>query len=184
MIKAIISDFDGTLVDTFEANYYAYHQAFHQVLNIELDKEFYANHFGLRIDDICNLLNINDNTILNSIKKAKAECYPNYFEYVKLNEQLLNIFKYFKTQNIKIALATTASHKNLYNLLKYLNLLDFFDLIVCGDDVKKGKPDPEVYNITLSKLNISSEEALIFEDSIAGIQAANNANVNIIKIEC
>ena len=183
MIKAIISDFDGTLVDTFEANYYAYRKTFEDVVGIDFDRDFYFNNFGLRIDSICGLLNITDNDVIKEIKKVKSEYYPMYFEYLKLNEELLNVYNIFKKQNIKIALATTAAHKNLYNVLNYLNLVDFFDLIVCGDDVKHGKPNPEVYNIVMEKLNVKPEETLIFEDSIAGIEAANNAKGNVVKIK-
>ena len=182
MIKAIITDFDGTLVDTFEANYHAYREAFRQVCHLEFDYDFYFSNFGLRIDDICKLMNIYDQSILKEIKKVKAECYPNYFEYIRINNSLLSIFKYLKTQGIKIALGTTAAHKNLYNVLNYLGLTEFFDLIVCGDDVKKGKPDPEVYNVAMEKLRVQPNEVLIFEDSTAGIEAAENAGGNIIKI--
>ena len=183
MIKAIITDFDGTLVDTFEANFYAYQKAFRQVANIELDKNFYFKNFGLRIDNICKLLGIDDKSILQQIKNAKAEYYPMFFEYIYLNKDLYNTFLYYKKQGLKIALATTAAHKNLYNVLNYLNIVELFDLIICGDDVKHGKPDPEVYNVSMNKLNVSSDEIIIFEDSVAGIEAANCVTNNIIKID-
>jgi HAD superfamily hydrolase (TIGR01509 family) len=183
MIKAIISDFDGTLVDTFEANYHAYKKAFKEAVNIDLNRDFYFNNFGLRIDDICKLLNIDDLSLLKHIKELKANYYPNFFEYLKINESLFNTYKALKAQGIKIALATTAAHKNLYNVLNYLNIADFFDLIVCGDDVNHGKPDPEVYIVAMNKLNVKPNETLIFEDSVAGIDAANNAKGNVIKIK-
>lgn len=58
-----------------------------------------------------------------------------------------------------------------------------FDIIICGEDVSKGKPNPEVYETALKKLNISSNEALVFEDSEIGMKAAENANINYVKIK-
>ena len=177
MIKAIISDFDGTLVDTVEANYHAYQYVFKEVVNIELNKDFYVKNFGLRIDDICKQLNIEDQNIIKNIKNLKAQVYPNFFNYLKLNKDLLNTFNYFKNQGLTIALASTAASKNLNNVLNYFKISNTFDLIISGDDVKKGKPNPEVYNVALDKLGINNDEALVFEDSEAGIEAAKQANI-------
>ena len=182
MIKAIISDFDGTLVDTVEANYHAYQYVFKEVVNIELNKDFYVKNFGLRIDDICKQLNIEDQNIIKNIKNLKAQVYPNFFNYLKLNKDLLNTFNYFKNQGLTIALASTAASKNLNNVLNYFKISNTFDLIISGDDVKKGKPNPEVYNVALDKLGINNDEALVFEDSEAGIEAAKQANIKFIKI--
>ena len=181
-IKALISDFDGTLVDTFEANYQAYKETFKQYF-IQLTRDFYRENFGLRIDDLCKKMNITDSELINKIKFLKSELYPLQFSYIRLNINLLNVFNYAKLQGIKIVLASTASKKNLYNVLKYFELENFFDIIICGEDVSKGKPDSEVYNIALKKLGITSDEALIFEDSEVGIQSAKNANIKYIKIK-
>ena len=95
----------------------------------------------------------------------------------------MNVLNYAKQQGIKVALASTASKKNLYNVLKYFKLENFFDVIICGEDVNKGKPDPEVYNMAMNKLGVTADESLIFEDSEVGTQAAENANVKFIKIK-
>lgn len=181
-IKALISDFDGTLVDTFEANYHAYKKVF-KLHNIDISRQFYEENFGLRIDDLCKKLNIIDKDVINTIKLEKSNQYPLEFKYLKLNVYLINVFNYAKQQGIKVVLASTASKKNLYNVLKYFKLEDFFDIIICGEDVSKGKPNPEVYETALKKLNISSNEALVFEDSEVGTKAAENANINYVKIK-
>lgn len=182
MIKAIITDFDGTLVNTFEANYYAYQKTFKDIANIYLDKEFYHKHFGVRIDELCHLLNIDNQEIIYQIKQTKAKYYPNYFQYITLNTELYNTLVYYHNQGLQIALATTASLTNLSNIIKYFDL-DIFDLIICGEDVKKGKPDPEVYQMTLTKLGVNSDEVIIYEDSDVGIQAAQCITNNVIKID-
>ncbi len=181
-IKALISDFDGTLIDTFEANYQAYSKTFKKY-NIQISRIFYQENFGLRIDDLCKKLKITDANLISNIKTLKSELYPLQFSYLKLNTYLLNVLNYAKQQGIKVALASTASKKNLYNVLKYFKLENFFDVIICGEDVNKGKPDPEVYNMAMNKLGVTADESLIFEDSEVGIQVAENANVKFIKIK-
>ena len=181
-IKALISDFDGTLVDTFEANFRAYQKVFKTYFDINMSHVFYQKYFGLRIDDLCKKLNI-DECEISRVKKLKSEEYPLQFSYLKINTYLLNILTYAKQQGIKVALASTASKKNIYNVLKYFNLENFFDAIICGEDVIKGKPDPEVYNVAMNKLDVTADESLIFEDSEVGMQAAENANINYIKIK-
>ena len=181
-IKALISDFDGTLVDTFEANFQAYKKVFMEHCNYEMSRDFYKENFGLRIDDLCKKLNIEDPDEIGAIKFAKSKCYPSEFKHLKLNLQLLNIFCYAKKVGIKIALASTASKKNLYNVLKYYELTEFFDVVICGEDVTQGKPNPEVYTVALDKLGITPDEALVFEDSEVGMKAAENAGIKFIKI--
>lgn len=181
-IKAFISDLDGTLVDTFEANYQTYKVVF-KMHNIDMSRQFYEENFGLRIDDLCKKLNIIDKDEINTIKVEKSNLYPLKFNYLKLNIYLLSVFTNAKQQGIKIALASTASKKNVYNVLNYFKLENLFDIIICGEDVSKGKPNPEVYETALKKLNISSNEALVFEDSEIGMKAAENANINYVKIK-
>lgn len=183
MIKAIITDFDGTLVDTFEANYIAYKKAFKIAANYNLTPAFYKEAFGLRIDDICAKLNITNGDVIKEIKEIKAKEYANYVYLTYINNKLLDQLEYYQKQGIKIALATTASSVNLYKVLDFWKIHYLFDIIISGDDVKHGKPDPEVYIKALEQLGIDGSEALIFEDSEPGIEAASKVTTNIIKIK-
>ena len=185
MIKYIITDFDGTLVNTKKANILAYKEAFKEcgyVLNVSQ----YEGAFGLRFDSMCNALGVPDDAdIRNKIKHKKAEVYPKYFSMLELNENLIQFLKLSKSNNIKIAIASTASKENLMAVLLYFGLEKMFDIIITGEMVKNGKPDPEVYNNAMNKLGcVHSQECLVFEDSSAGIESANNAGIeNVIKIK-
>jgi len=180
-IKAIITDFDGTLVNTFMANYCAYKNAFKQY-GYELTKEQYKECFGLRYDDFCKRMNIKEED-KNKIKELKKKIYPDYFEYLTLNLNLLNFIKASHiVYGVKTCIASTASRENLYNVLRYFNIEECFDIIITGENVNKGKPNPEVYLKALALLECEPDEALVFEDSETGCEAAENAEINYIKV--
>lgn len=181
-IKLIISDFDGTLVDTFQANYMAYQKAFSEY-NLNLDEEDYKKCYGMRFDDFMNALQINDKELRKNIREFKKEYYPRFFTYLRVNNFLLNLMIKFKESGNYTAIASTARKENLINVLDYLNIKECFSFIKTGEDVKIGKPNPEIYDSIVEHFNVQKEEVLIFEDSIIGIQAAQNAEISYIKID-
>lgn len=181
MIKALISDFDGTLVDTFKANFYAYQEAF-QSVGLQLTEERYKECFGLRFDSFMQEMSIVDKNISNQIKEYKKNVYPKYFSYLKPNISLINLLASFRNLGGKTAIASTARRENLMNAVKYLDILDCFDLIYAGVDVKKGKPSPEIYTKAMEALNVSPEEVLVFEDSVVGFEAAKASGAQFIPV--
>lgn len=181
MIKAIITDFDGTLVDTFEANLRAYQEAFHQV-GITLTAEKYRECFGYRFDRFMQAMEIKDEKIANRIKELKKDYYPKYFEHLVPNHTLIDMIDTFHQMGGKTAIASTARKENLMNAINCLDLKKHFDLIFAGIDVKKGKPDPEIYNKTMETLGVTPEETLIFEDSDTGVGAAIASGAKYIRV--
>ena len=93
---------------------------------------------------------------------------------------------YAKHNHNIVCLATTASKKNVENLLKYFEIEDLFDYIITGEDVSNGKPDPEVYNKIIMKYPfVSLDNIYIYEDSDVGFLAAHKScvpNKNIIDV--
>lgn len=179
MIKAIITDFDGTLVDTFEANLMAYQKAFASV-GLSLTAERYRECFGYRYDRFMEAMGIYDVKTADAIKEAKKEYYPQFFEYLRPNAALMELISSFKFMGGRTAIASTARRENLMNVVKYLNVSDHFDLICTGADVKEGKPSPEIYLKAMEALGAEPEETLIFEDSEVGIQAARSSGAHFI----
>jgi beta-phosphoglucomutase-like phosphatase (HAD superfamily) len=142
MIKAVITDFDGTLVDTFLANCCAYCRAFAEC-GLYLSASTYKKCFGLRFDEFMETVGVTDSETKKKIKELKKAAYPNYFHMLKLNTVLYNTLKCMKESGIKIAIASTATRENLINVLNHLGISDIFDLIFTGENVKHGKPDPD-----------------------------------------
>lgn len=180
-VKLLITDFDGTLVDTFEANFLAYQMAFKEK-NLVLSREDYRACFGLRFDDFMAKMGIFDEKNKSEIRRIKGSVYPIFFDKLVINIPLLSMLRGFKASGGLTALASTARRNNLLNALNYIKAYDIFSLIVAGEDVKKGKPEPEIYNKILDTLQVKPTEALIFEDSMVGMMAAQNAGVQFIQI--
>ena len=181
MVKAIITDFDGTLVDTFEANLRAYQKAFQEV-GLNLTAERYRECFGYRYDRFMQEMGVTDKTIADSIKELKKQYYPEYFDCLKPNTTLINLIAGIKKMGGKTAIASTARKENLMNVISYLGIAHHFDLIFAGVDVKKGKPEPEIYLKSMAALGVTPDETFIFEDSQVGIDAAKASGASYMIV--
>lgn len=181
-VKLIITDFDGTLVDTFKANFLAYKEVLNK-FNINLSETKYTDCFGLRFAEFMNEIKVFDQDIINKIKEQKEIIYPKYFELIKLNTTLFEFIKMFRLSGRKTAIASTAKKENVLNVLNYFNITDFFDLIITGEDALKSKPSPECYEIIIKYFKFEPNNTLIFEDSQIGIKAAQDSEANYIIID-
>ena len=181
MIKAIITDFDGTLVDTFEANLRAYQKAY-QSVGLDITAEKYRECFGFRFERLMTATGVFDERTANAIKEAKKEIYPTFFQYLNPNKALIELIRSFHAMGGKTAIASTARKENLMNVVNYLDLAPMFDLIFAGVDVKQGKPSPEIYIKTMEALGVQPEEVLIFEDSPVGIEAARASGAHVLVV--
>ena len=181
MIKAIITDFDGTLVDTFEANLRAYQKAY-QSVGLDITAENYRECFGFRFERLMTATGVFDDAKTKAIKEVKKEIYPTFFQYLNPNKALIELIQSFHTMGGKTAIASTARKENLMNVVNYLALAPMFDLIFAGADVKQGKPSPEIYLKTMETLGVHPEEVLIFEDSPVGIEAAKASGAYVMIV--
>lgn len=181
-IKLIISDFDGTLADTYKANFLSYKMAF-ETYGYTLLEHDYKKCFGMRYDAFMQTIGITDSYHREMIKKHKRICYPFFFNNISPNNTLISFISTFHQAGGLTALASTSSYENLIKVLNHLNIYNIFDVILSGDEVSQPKPNPEIYNTILDRLKIHPNEALIFEDSDIGIESAKNAGINFIKID-
>ncbi len=181
MIKAIITDFDGTLVDTFEANFSAYQEAF-QAVGVELTAERYRECFGYRFDRFMSAMGITDDDVAARIREIKREVYPKFFNCLKPNRSLIELIASFHEMGGKTAIASTARRENLMNAIDYLGIADIFDLIYSAQDVKQGKPSPEIYLNAMETLDVTPDEVMVFEDSPVGFEAAKASGARYIPV--
>ena len=95
---------------------------------------------------------------------------------------LIKFLDNLKKNNILLSIGSNAIRKNVLMTIEELGITNYFSSIICGDEVSKGKPDPEMYIKTLSNLKVNKNECIIFEDSIEGVTAAKNANIKAIGV--
>lgn len=176
--KAFIFDLDGVIVDTAKYHYLAWLKIANQ-LGIEFTHEHNELLKGVSrdrsLDIILGLGKVEASTAdKNKWLLQKNEDYLSYLVDMDESEILpgvLPILKYLKEQNQLIALGSAS--KNARPILEKTGTLPYFDAIVDGNDVSNAKPDPEVFLLAAKLLNTKPEDSIVFEDSVAGIQAAN-----------
>ncbi len=182
-IKLLLLDFDGTLVDTRQANYRAYRDVLKEV-NFDLDEELYlSTFFGMRCGEFMRKLGFTDSYEIDRMRRRKIEIYPNHFDSVVLNKPLWDYAQEFRAQGGKVWIVSTGQTVNINNVMQYLELGDKVDGLITGADVKNSKPSAECYLKAMSKEGMSPSESLIFEDSPVGIEAAKQSGANYIKVK-
>ena len=185
--KVFIFDLDGVIVDTAKYHFIAW-QKIAQELGIEFTPEHNEDLKGVSrvrsLDIILELGKINaSQEYKNKWLIQKNEDYLSYLVNMDQSEILpgvLPILQFLKEKNQAIALGSAS--KNARPILEKTGIIHYFDAIVDGNDVTKAKPDPEVFLEAAKLLNVAPENAIVFEDSIAGIQAANVANMTSVGI--
>lgn len=185
--KAFIFDLDGVIVDTAKYHYLAWKKLAQQ-LGIEFTHQHNEQLKGVsRVRSLDIILNLGGIQASQEDKNKwliqKNKDYLSYLVNIDEREILpgvLPVLTYLKEKNQGIALGSAS--KNAKPILEKTGIINLFDVIVDGNDVTNAKPDPEVFLQAAKKLNIANENAIVFEDSVAGIQAANIANMISIGI--
>jgi len=185
--KGVIFDLDGVIVDTAKFHFLAWRKLAND-LGFDFTEEQNEQLKGVsRVDSLKKILAWGEMELSEEeFKRQMALKNENYLSYVEeMDEQeiLPGVQKVidFLIEN-KVPFALGSASKNARTILEKVNLLDEFDAIVDGTDVSKAKPNPEVFLIAAEKLNIKPENSIVFEDSVAGVQAANNASMISIGI--
>ncbi|WDU83642.1 beta-phosphoglucomutase [Caloramator sp. Dgby_cultured_2] len=187
MIKGCIFDLDGVVVDTAKYHYLAWKRLANE-LGFEFTEKDNERLKGVsRMKSLEILLEIGNLSFDEETKLKLAEKKNNwYVEYIsKMDEsEILPGVKEFLSQlkenGYKIALGSVS--KNAMIILENTNLKQYFDAIIDGNKVTKAKPDPEVFLKGAEELNLKPEECIVFEDAIAGIEAARRANMKVVGV--
>ena len=185
--KAFIFDLDGVIVDTAKYHFLAW-QKIAAELGIEFTPEHNEELKGVsRVRSLDIILQLGKMSASQEDKdrwlKQKNEDYLSYLVHMDQSELLpgvLHILQFLKDHGQPIALGSAS--KNARPILEKTGILPYFDAIVDGNDVTNAKPDPEVFIQAAKQLGIPNEQAIVFEDSVAGIQAANIAGMTSIGI--
>ena len=185
--KGFIFDLDGVIVDTARYHFLAWRKLA-QSIDIEFTELQNEQLKGVsRVRSLEKILGWGqksiDAVLFQELLDQKNQDYLSYIEKMDADEVLVDvpkILEHLRRRGQKIALGSAS--KNARRILKSVHLYSSFDSIVDGNDVTMAKPDPEVFLKAASNLGVPPENAIVFEDSIAGIQAANTANMISIGI--
>ncbi len=185
--KGFIFDLDGVIVDTAKYHFLAWKKLANSI-GVDFTETQNEQLKGVsRVRSLEKILSWADKTISeDQFMELMARKNDDYLSYIaKMDESeilpdVVTVLDYLIKLKQPIALGSAS--KNAIEILKKVNLYDRFDSIVDGNDVSKAKPDPEVFLNAAKALKIKPENCIVFEDSVAGIQAANIANMISIGI--
>ncbi len=186
MIKLVIFDVDGTLVDS-------------EVVFVKAAiKNMEVNGYNIPMSAIMGIIGQNriagrkliestqDDSFdydkyIKDYEKIRSEILEN--EPLKLKKGALNILNYCKEHNIKMAIATSTYKEKQVKVLTNLGIIDYFDYMVFGDEIINSKPAPDIYLKVYEHYNLDKDEMIIYEDSNNGILSGYNAGIKVVYIK-
>lgn len=188
MIKTIIFDMDGVLVDACEWHRVALNLALKTICNYEISLEDHYSTFNglptkvkLRKLSELGILKEENFQEIETLKQEKTIDAINQ-QAVERKEKIL-LMKFLKSKNINIACYTNSIRKTAQLMLKKTGVFDYIDLLVTNEDVKNAKPSPEGYIKCIQHFNTDPDNVIIVEDSPKGIEAAMKSGARVITVK-
>jgi len=183
-MTAYLFDLDGTLVDSMSLHFLSYQRAF-RVIGYDLTRtQFDAFSSRPYHQMIPNLLQDDvPNSLVQKIHKEKVRQFKRICAArpPKLLP-LASLLPPLAVSSDKIALVSSGSRNSVSFTLATTGLRKYFSVVVTGDDVEEGKPDPEGYQIALNELGVAATDAIAFEDSVDGSKAAESAGISVVIV--
>lgn len=181
MIKALLFDMDGVLVDTTSANFEAYKQACAEE-DIVISYDEYVKQLGRSWKESIPLFaRTADSATVKRIHDRKNVLYQETVSHTKLIPHIMALLTVIH-KRYKTALVTGASVDATELVLSHHNLKQYFDVILTSKEYTKGKPDPECFLLAAKRLGVKPNECLVFEDSDTGFAAAANAGMLYLDV--
>lgn len=187
MIKAVIFDMDGVLIDAKEWHYDALNQAL-RLFGLEISRADHLTTFdGLPTRKKLEMLSVTDGLpvalhgFINDLKQAytmeivAARCRPTFVHQYALAK--------LKARGLRLAVASNSVRNSVEAMMERSSLDRYLDLMLSNEDVARPKPDPEIYVTAMDKLGISPGEALIVEDNDHGIRAARASGAHVLVVK-
>ncbi len=183
--SAIIFDMDGLVLDT-ETTYCIAWQKASAEMGYKLTKDFCLSMSGLHFQDVekklLDFCGVNFNLHLFGHLSGNYWRQTANQHGIAVKKGFFNLVKVLKSQNIAFCLATNSKKANTLECLRFANLDNFFSSVITRDNVKYGKPAPDIFYSAAEALNVHISQCLVLEDSKTGIQAASLAGAISIFI--
>lgn len=186
MIKAVIFDMDGVLIDAKEWHYEALNKAL-GLFGYEISRyDHLVTYDGLPTSKKLEMLTMEKgmpkklHMFINNLKqqytvdKIFTDCHPMFHHEYALSS--------LKAEGYHIAVASNSIRKTVELMMEKSSLLPYLDFFLSNQDVTKSKPDPEIYNTAINRLGLEPQECLVVEDNRNGIQAAKAAGAHVMEV--
>ena len=178
-IKAVIFDMDGVLIDAKEWHYEALNKAL-RLFGFEISRYDHLVTFdGLPTAKKLEMMTVERglpkslHQLINDMKQIYT------MEYVYMKYALSRL----KSEGFRLALASNSVRVTIDMMMEKADLNQYLDFSLSNQDVKKSKPDPEIYITAINRLGLSPEECLVVEDNQNGVKAALASGANLLKVE-
>ncbi len=185
MIKGAVFDMDGLMFDTERLVYESW-QTMMTKSGYEYNLDIFKNTIGLRIDEAHKYYKsiYGEDFDYPPLRQKCRELFMKRIESegVPIKKGLVQLLEYLRENNVKTAVATSTSAQTAHQIIKMAGVYDFFDDIICGTDVKYGKPHPEIFLTAAKRLELFPCDCVAFEDSINGIKSAYAAKMKTVMV--
>jgi beta-phosphoglucomutase family hydrolase len=182
--KAVIWDMDGVIVDTAQYHLKGWQIVF-QKRGANYTEEDFRRNTGMRSDSIIRRV-LGEETAQGEIMKIIREKDETFRQLMGQNIRpfpgVLNLITSLKEHGFKIAIASSAPMENIQLITQGLKIHNYFDAIISGWEVTKGKPDPQTFLLAAEKLGIEAKNCIVIEDAISGVTASKRARMLCIAV--
>jgi beta-phosphoglucomutase len=184
--KAAIWDVDGTLVDTAELHFQAW-QAVCREQGRDFTRDDFAATFGQRNPEIIRKLfggRFNDEEIAALGERKEVLYRSAASKGVDLLPGVRSLVEALHQDGFAQAIGSSAPHANLELILRLTDIARFFAVVVGSEDTQRGKPDPQVFLLSAQRLSVPPARCVVFEDAVAGVQAARAGDMKCVAVRC
>jgi beta-phosphoglucomutase family hydrolase len=184
LVKAVIFDMDGVLVDSEPLHYEAEKKTLSRY-GLTFNRDIHRKYIGYSNErtfwkDLIKEYGVSLN--IESLMMEKKEYFNKHLHKIKLIKPAYTLLKQLKKTSILLALASSSSNALINTFLTQFSLEDFFSVVQSGDEVEYGKPHPDIFLAAAEKLGVSPSNCVVIEDSLNGVKAGHAAGMIVIAV--